>query len=142
MCRTVFLCVCVHTQSWGCRSAFLCVCVCVCVFIYVCIYCLGTNCTESTGSLFDWSCLKAGPLMNRSLSSRSGASEPLGKQQPPMRHNDRDGRWGACGIAGCFPSEPAAAKASHTEEQSSVCRPPCTLTSGCLYLQTLRLIAI
>lgn len=79
-------------------------CVCVCM----CVYCLGTNCAESTGSLFDWSCLKAGLLMNRSLSSSSGASEPLGNQQPPMRHNDRDGLWGAGGSAGCFPSEPAA----------------------------------
>lgn len=86
MCRTVCVCesVCVHRFGIALVLAYW----------PVCVYCLGTNCAQSTGSVFGWSCLKAGPQMNRLLSSRSGASEPLGNQQ---RHNDRDGlvgcRW-------------------------------------------------
>lgn len=99
------------------------------VCVRMCVYCLGTNCAESTGSLFGCSCLKAGPLMNRSLSSRSGASEPLGNQQPRVHHDDRDCLWGVGGSGGCFPSQPAVAQASHTEERPSVCSP----MSVCLY---------
>lgn len=98
--RRTGLPVCVH--RFGTARALL-------ACVRVCVYCLATNCEESTGSVFGWSCLKAGPLVNRLLSSRSGALEPFGNQQPPVRHSDRDGLWGVSGSAGCFPSYPAAA---------------------------------
>jgi len=77
MCRTVCmsLCACIDLGLCECLLTCLCVCVCVCV----CVYCLGTNCAQSTGSVFGWSCLKAGLQMNRLLSSRSGPSEPFGE---------------------------------------------------------------
>lgn len=100
MCRTV--CMCAH--RFGIAGELPCVC------LSVCVYCLETDCAESTGSLCDWSCLKVGPLMNRLLSSSSGASQSLGNQHPSMCHNDRDGLWGAGRSTGCFPSEPAAAE--------------------------------
>ncbi len=67
------LCACIDLRL---RESFLtCLPVCVCVCIV-----LGTNCVESTGSLFGWNCLEVLPLMNRLLFSRSGALESLGNQ--------------------------------------------------------------
>lgn len=66
---------------------------CVCV----CVYCLGASSAESTSSLFDWSCLKVGPLMNRLLLSVLEPGSLRGISIPPVCHNDRDGLWGAGG---------------------------------------------
>lgn len=84
------------TCVWRCVDVFVCTdfeneeC-CVCVSFVGAGGWVGRVMRNQLVSLFGRSCLKAGWLMNRLLSSRPGA---FGESTALVHHNDRDGLWG------------------------------------------------